>query len=251
MSDGPSVLTQNVAHDEPRRLGSWCGWKLHHPSMLVGCVRYRVFFWLPRFSFCIASFGLFSCLTVGFFVEKIASVATVMSKDVRLSASTLLLVSISYTVCNVKEQNTTSATTAGHVIIISRGTLLFSGQTIEVITTTMLFVRHAPRCCLSLGFVGDDCTVARCVMGCSQVGINVPIPVPLPFFSFTGSRGSFRGDVNFYGKQVKSGCSPSIFIRVRDRPRKKCQLTAIVVHLSDDEVIRTMGSTSSKKPLMR
>jgi malonate-semialdehyde dehydrogenase (acetylating)/methylmalonate-semialdehyde dehydrogenase len=35
-----------------------------------------------------------------------------------------------------------------------------------------------------------------------QVGINVPIPVPLPYFSFTGSRGSIRGDVHFYGKQV-------------------------------------------------
>jgi len=33
-----------------------------------------------------------------------------------------------------------------------------------------------------------------------QVGVNVPIPVPLPMFSFTGSRGSFRGDSNFYGK---------------------------------------------------
>ncbi|KAI3403527.2 ALD6 [Candida oxycetoniae] len=33
-----------------------------------------------------------------------------------------------------------------------------------------------------------------------QVGINVPIPVPLPMFSFTGSRGSFLGDLNFYGK---------------------------------------------------
>ncbi|KAF9976522.1 Methylmalonate-semialdehyde dehydrogenase [acylating] mitochondrial [Actinomortierella ambigua] len=33
-----------------------------------------------------------------------------------------------------------------------------------------------------------------------QVGVNVPIPVPLPMFSFTGSRGSIRGDVNFYGK---------------------------------------------------
>ncbi|KAJ1975967.1 hypothetical protein H4R34_004148 [Dimargaris verticillata] len=33
-----------------------------------------------------------------------------------------------------------------------------------------------------------------------QVGINVPIPVPLPMFSFTGSRGSFMGDINFYGK---------------------------------------------------
>ncbi|XP_013388898.2 probable methylmalonate-semialdehyde dehydrogenase [acylating], mitochondrial isoform X1 [Lingula anatina] len=34
-----------------------------------------------------------------------------------------------------------------------------------------------------------------------QVGVNVPIPVPLPMFSFTGSRGSFRGDSHFYGKQ--------------------------------------------------
>jgi len=33
-----------------------------------------------------------------------------------------------------------------------------------------------------------------------QVGINVPIPVPLPFFSFTGSRSSFVGSTNFYGK---------------------------------------------------
>ncbi|GBG79444.1 hypothetical protein CBR_g29591 [Chara braunii] len=32
------------------------------------------------------------------------------------------------------------------------------------------------------------------------VGINVPIPVPLPFFSFTGWRDSFAGDLNFYGK---------------------------------------------------
>jgi malonate-semialdehyde dehydrogenase (acetylating)/methylmalonate-semialdehyde dehydrogenase len=35
---------------------------------------------------------------------------------------------------------------------------------------------------------------------CGQIGVNVPIPVPLPMFSFTGSRGSFRGDQNFYGK---------------------------------------------------
>jgi malonate-semialdehyde dehydrogenase (acetylating)/methylmalonate-semialdehyde dehydrogenase len=33
-----------------------------------------------------------------------------------------------------------------------------------------------------------------------QIGINVPIPVPLPQFSFTGNRGSFLGDANFYGK---------------------------------------------------
>lgn len=35
-----------------------------------------------------------------------------------------------------------------------------------------------------------------------QVGINVPIPVPLPFFSFTGWRGSFHGDLHAYGKQA-------------------------------------------------
>jgi malonate-semialdehyde dehydrogenase (acetylating)/methylmalonate-semialdehyde dehydrogenase len=33
-----------------------------------------------------------------------------------------------------------------------------------------------------------------------QVGINLPIPVPLPFFSFTGSKKSFVGGHNFYGK---------------------------------------------------
>jgi len=33
-----------------------------------------------------------------------------------------------------------------------------------------------------------------------QIGINVPIPVPLPMFSWTGNKGSFLGDINFYGK---------------------------------------------------
>jgi malonate-semialdehyde dehydrogenase (acetylating)/methylmalonate-semialdehyde dehydrogenase len=35
-----------------------------------------------------------------------------------------------------------------------------------------------------------------------QIGVNLPIPVPLPFFSFTGSRGSKLGDLGPYGKQV-------------------------------------------------
>lgn len=34
-----------------------------------------------------------------------------------------------------------------------------------------------------------------------QIGINIPIPVPLPFFSFTGWRRSFFGDLHSYGKQ--------------------------------------------------
>lgn len=33
-----------------------------------------------------------------------------------------------------------------------------------------------------------------------QIGINMPIPVPLPFFSWTGNKGSFAGDIPFYGK---------------------------------------------------
>ena len=35
-----------------------------------------------------------------------------------------------------------------------------------------------------------------------QIGVNVPIPVALPFFSFTGWKGSFYGDLHAYGKQA-------------------------------------------------
>ena len=35
-----------------------------------------------------------------------------------------------------------------------------------------------------------------------QIGVNLPIPVPLPFFSFTGSKGSFYGDLHAYGKDA-------------------------------------------------
>lgn len=52
-------------------------------------------------------------------------------------------------------------------------------------------------------FTTNGATARKYTMECDvgQVGVNVPIPVPLPMFSFTGSRGSFRGDTNFYGKQ--------------------------------------------------
>ncbi|KAF7339593.1 Methylmalonate-semialdehyde dehydrogenase [Mycena sanguinolenta] len=33
-----------------------------------------------------------------------------------------------------------------------------------------------------------------------QIGINIPIPVPLPMFSWSGNKGSFLGDIPFYGK---------------------------------------------------
>jgi len=35
---------------------------------------------------------------------------------------------------------------------------------------------------------------------CGQIGINLPIPVPPPFTSFTGSKASYLGGGNFYGK---------------------------------------------------
>lgn len=53
---------------------------------------------------------------------------------------------------------------------------------------------------------GSVTSDSHCCSSCTvfpfQIGVNVPIPVPLPMFSFTGSRASFRGDTNFYGKQV-------------------------------------------------
>ncbi|PIN01488.1 Aldehyde dehydrogenase [Handroanthus impetiginosus] len=49
----------------------------------------------------------------------------------------------------------------------------------------------------------SSCAVARkfqIEIDAGQVGVNVAIPAPLPLFSFTGSKASFTGDVNFYGK---------------------------------------------------
>ncbi len=50
-----------------------------------------------------------------------------------------------------------------------------------------------------------------------MVGINVPIPVPLPFFSFTGWRGSFHGDLHMYGK---AGLDFFTQARARARPAR-------------------------------
>ena len=35
-----------------------------------------------------------------------------------------------------------------------------------------------------------------------QIGVNLPIPVPVPFFSFTGGKASFYGDLHAYGKHA-------------------------------------------------
>jgi malonate-semialdehyde dehydrogenase (acetylating)/methylmalonate-semialdehyde dehydrogenase len=37
-----------------------------------------------------------------------------------------------------------------------------------------------------------------------QMGVNVPIPVPVPTFSWSGNKGSFRGDVPFCER--RRGC---------------------------------------------
>eukprot|EP01134_Creolimax_fragrantissima_P006871 CFRG6871T1 len=51
-------------------------------------------------------------------------------------------------------------------------------------------------------FTNNGATARKYTMEseCGQVGVNVPIPVPLPMFSFSGNKGSIRGDLNFYGK---------------------------------------------------
>ncbi|PIO60282.1 methylmalonate-semialdehyde dehydrogenase [acylating] domain protein [Teladorsagia circumcincta] len=33
-----------------------------------------------------------------------------------------------------------------------------------------------------------------------HIGVNVSVPIPVPMFAFTGSRGSFRGDLNYSGR---------------------------------------------------
>lgn len=50
-------------------------------------------------------------------------------------------------------------------------------------------------------FTGSGAAARKFTSGVDvgQVGVNVPIPVPLPMFSFTGSRASFLGSLNFYG----------------------------------------------------
>lgn len=48
--------------------------------------------------------------------------------------------------------------------------------------------------------LGYNARVFQHEMHSGQIGINVPIPVALPFFSFTGSKASFWGDLNFYGE---------------------------------------------------
>ena len=61
-----------------------------------------------------------------------------------------------------------------------------------------------------------------------QVGVNVPIPVPLPMFSFTGSRASFRGDTNFYGKQVREHSSRLFIILTHPVMRSsQCSTTGV------------------------
>ncbi len=51
-------------------------------------------------------------------------------------------------------------------------------------------------------FTNSDATARKYQMevDVGQVGINVPIAVPFPMFPVSGSRGSNRGDLNFYGK---------------------------------------------------
>lgn len=79
----------------------------------------------------------------------------------------------------------------------------------------LFIMMSVPGACVFRCFRGIQMTVCWFIKtkmrekynSCVQIGVNVPIPVPLPMFSFTGSRGSFRGDTNFYGKQVRGSGS--------------------------------------------
>jgi len=66
---------------------------------------------------------------------------------------------------------------------------------------------------------------------CGQVGINVPIPVPLPHFSFTGSRASFIGSTNFYGR---SGVEFYTQVKTVTASWKKQENVAAVMPTSKD-----------------
>ena len=63
-----------------------------------------------------------------------------------------------------------------------------------------------------------------------QVGINIPIPVPLPFFSFTGWKRSFLGDLHAYGKQAirfytETKTIISRWFDEEDKPKKDPNMT--------------------------
>ncbi len=62
---------------------------------------------------------------------------------------------------------------------------------------------HVQCACRSLNLILHAGSAARKFqfeIESGNVGINVPIPVPLPYFSFTGSKASMFGDLQFYGK---------------------------------------------------
>ncbi|XP_055881148.1 methylmalonate-semialdehyde dehydrogenase [acylating], mitochondrial-like isoform X1 [Biomphalaria glabrata] len=58
-------------------------------------------------------------------------------------------------------------------------------------------------------FTTNGASARKYTMECDvgQVGVNVAVPFPNPTFSFTGSRGSFKGDLHFKGKQGLQFCT--------------------------------------------
>uniref|UniRef100_F1L4E9 Probable methylmalonate-semialdehyde/malonate-semialdehyde dehydrogenase [acylating], mitochondrial n=1 Tax=Ascaris suum TaxID=6253 RepID=F1L4E9_ASCSU len=73
---------------------------------------------------------------------------------------------------------------------------------VETLSEAMSIINNNPYGNGTAIFTTNGATARKFMynIGVGQVGINVPIPVPLPMFSFTGNRGSFLGDNNFYGK---------------------------------------------------
>lgn len=100
----------------------------------------------------------------------------------------------------------------GHVTVLSAGTLCVQSLILPSLPTWLLLLPQAIDMINSNPYGNGTAIFTRSgaaarrfqsKIDVGQVGVNVPIPVPLPMFSFTGSRASFRGDMNFYGKQVR------------------------------------------------
>ncbi|KAK6998159.1 methylmalonate-semialdehyde dehydrogenase [acylating] mitochondrial [Biomphalaria glabrata] len=74
---------------------------------------------------------------------------------------------------------------------------------VDTLDDAINIVRTNPYANSTAIFTTNGASARKYTMECDvgQVGVNVAIPFPNPTFSFTGSRGSFKGDLHVKGKQ--------------------------------------------------
>ncbi|HLQ85400.1 MAG TPA: CoA-acylating methylmalonate-semialdehyde dehydrogenase [Salinisphaeraceae bacterium] len=66
-----------------------------------------------------------------------------------------------------------------------------------------------------------------------QVGINMPTPVPPPYFSFTGSKNSFFGDLHAYGKQAVRFYTETKTVMVRWPQEDMVEDMNLTIHMQE------------------